>query len=91
MIASFHHKGLESFYTSDSKAGILPDQAKRLRRRLDVMNQAQTIEELNVPGFDFHKLQREVRPYSIHVNGPWCLTFDFVDGCIVDLDYEQYH
>ncbi len=29
--------------------------------------------------------------YSIHVNGPWCVTFEFQDGEASAVDLEQYH
>jgi proteic killer suppression protein len=49
-------------------------------------------EEMNVPGFDFHPL-RGFKPmrYSVHVNGPWCITFEFEDGDACRVDFEQYH
>jgi toxin HigB-1 len=25
------------------------------------------------------------------VNGPWCITFEFLDGDAVRVDLEQYH
>jgi proteic killer suppression protein len=28
---------------------------------------------------------------TVHVNGPWCITFEFVDGDADRVDYEQYH
>ena len=44
------------------------------------------------PGFDFHPL-RGLKPtrYSVHVNGPWCITFEFDDGEACQVDFEQYH
>jgi proteic killer suppression protein len=29
--------------------------------------------------------------YSIHVNGPGCITFDWQDGRAPRVDLEQYH
>lgn len=29
--------------------------------------------------------------YSIHVNGPWCITFEFENGSAYRVDFEQYH
>ena len=64
----------------------------RVLRRLDVLDQAKRPEELNVPGFDFYALKgfQPVR-YTIHVNGPWCLTFEFEGEDAVRVDFEQYH
>ena len=56
------------------------------------MDAAATPEEMNVPGFDFHPLKggKPVR-YSVHVNGPWCITFEFQKGDAWRVDFEQYH
>jgi proteic killer suppression protein len=64
---------------------------KRILLRLDRMDAATDIVELNVPGFNFHPLKGKPQRYSIHVNGPWCLTFEFEDGDALRIDFEQYH
>ena len=54
---------------------------KRIFARLDRLDVAQRPEEMNVPGFDFHSLHGfDPKRYSVHVNGPWCITFEFEDG-----------
>jgi len=52
---------------------------------------AKTLEGLNQPGFDFHPLHGMPIRYSIHVNGPWCITFEWIDGRALKVDLEQYH
>ena len=44
-----------------------------------------------VPGFDFHALRGKPKRYSVHVNGPWCITFALEDGHAWRVDLEQYH
>jgi hypothetical protein len=47
---------------------------------------------MNVPGFDFHSLQGfNPKRYSVHLNGPWCITFEFEDGEACRVEFEQYH
>ena len=47
---------------------------------------------MNVPGFDFHSLQGfNPKCYSVHVNGPWCITFEFEDCEACRVDFEQDH
>jgi toxin HigB-1 len=47
---------------------------------------------MNLPGFDFHALHGfKPTRYSVHVNGPWCITFEFADGDVLRVDLEQYH
>jgi proteic killer suppression protein len=56
------------------------------------MDAAGTLADIDQPGFDFHAL-RGFRPtrYTIHVNGPWTLTFTFDGTDIGAVDLEQYH
>jgi RelE-like toxin of type II toxin-antitoxin system HigB len=58
----------------------------------DALNKAPHLEALQVPGFDFHRL-KGMNParYTLHVNGPWCVTFECKDGDAFRVDYEQYH
>ena len=65
---------------------------RRIFVRLDRLDVAVRPEEMNVPGFDFHALQGfNPKRYSVHVNGPWCITFEFDDGEACRVDFEQYH
>jgi proteic killer suppression protein len=92
MIQSFRHKGLKKFFESGSVAGIRPPHAPRLRMMLTALDTAQTIEDMDIPGFRLHALKgREQGRWSIWVNGNWRLTFEFRDGHAYVLDYEDYH
>jgi proteic killer suppression protein len=59
---------------------------------LDRLDAAVAQQEMNVAGFGFHAL-RGYKPtrYTVHVNGPWCVTFEFQDGHAYQVDFEQYH
>jgi hypothetical protein len=46
---------------------------------------------LHQPGFDFHARRGRPRRYSIHINGPWCITFEWREGRALRVDLEQYH
>jgi proteic killer suppression protein len=91
-LRSFRHKGLSDSYRSGKAAKIRPDLQGRVLRRLDALDAARDLSNLNVPGFDFHSL-RGFKPtrYSLHVNGPWCITFEWMDGDAIRVDLEQYH
>ena len=61
-------------------------------RRLDRLDAATRSEEMRIPGFDFHPLKGfNPTRYSVHVNGPWCITFEFESGDACRVDFEQYH
>lgn len=91
MIRSFRDKNLKALWET-SKSRIDVKMHGRIQRRLDMLDAAQVAEDMNLPGFNFHPLQggRPTR-YSVHVNGPWCITFSFEGGDAFDVDFEQYH
>jgi proteic killer suppression protein len=92
VIKSFRHKGLKKFFESGSAAGIQPHHARRLRMLLAALDTAQSIEDMNVPGFRLHPLKGTDRGrWSVWVNGNWRLTFEFEAGQAYLLDYEDYH
>lgn len=92
MIKSFKHKGLAKFYETGSRAGIQPAHAKRLRMQLAALDTAQTVEDMDVPGFRLHPLKGiDKGRWSIMVNGNWRITFEFINGDAYVLDYEDYH
>jgi toxin HigB-1 len=64
----------------------------RILRRLQALNDATRAEDMNIPGFVFHQLRGfDPTRYSIHINGPWCITFGFADGDAQEVGLEQYH
>jgi toxin HigB-1 len=92
MIQSFRHKGLEAFFRNGSTSGIQPNHAKRLRLQLAILDTAQTLQDIAIPGFGLHPLKGKLKGrWSIQVNGNWRLTFAFVEGDVLILDYEDYH
>jgi proteic killer suppression protein len=90
MIQLFRNKQLQKLWAG-AKSKIDPKMHDRIMRRLDRLDVALRPEEMDLPGFDFHGLQGRPKRYSVHVNGPWCITFEFNDGDAVRVDYEQYH
>jgi proteic killer suppression protein len=92
MIKGWKHKGLKELFLKGSKRGVRPDTADRLRRRLDVLDAANSLEALGLPGFRLHPLSGDMRgTYSIRVTGNWRITFRFEDGDVFDVDLEDYH
>jgi proteic killer suppression protein len=91
MIRSFKHKGLRALFDTGVSANVRPDLQARALRRLDALDRADALNDLNVPGFDFHPLRGRPRRFSLHVNGPWCITFEWIDGEALRVNLEQYH
>ena len=91
MIKSFKHKGLAELFERGRSRRVRHDLQLRALRRLDALDQAESLSDLNVPGFNFHGLQGMPKRYSIHVNSPWCITFELEEGEALMVDLEQYH
>ena len=92
MIKSFGHKGLRRFFETGSAAGIQASHAKRLRLQLAALDTADSVEDMDLPGFRLHVLKGNFQGrWAISVNGNWRLTFEFKDGNAYVLDYEDYH
>ena len=92
MIRSFKNKPLAELWEKGRTSKIDAKMHERILRRLDRLDAAAMPQEMNIPGFDFLAL-RGFKPtrYSVHVNVPWCITFEFEDGDASRVDFEQYH
>jgi proteic killer suppression protein len=91
MIISFRHKGLAELFETGRTRRVRQDLQSRCLRRLEALDQAELLNDLNVPGFNFHGLHGVPKRYSIHVNGPWCITFEWKEGEALRVELEQYH
>lgn len=91
MIESFRHKGLRDLWMTGKSAAVRPDLHRRALVRLDALAAATELDQLSQPGFDFHPLRGQPVRYSVHINGPWCITFEWADGKAWRINLEQYH
>jgi proteic killer suppression protein len=91
MIQSFKSRALREFFETGASARIAAALQKRIAVRLGALDAATDLRQLNRPGFDFHALRGKPQRYSIHVNGPWCITFEWVSGAAFRVELEQYH
>ena len=92
MIRTFRNKALANLWSRGRTAKIDAKLHKRVLIRLDRLNAASAPQQMNLPAFDFRALKGFVPTrYTVHVNGPWCITFEFEGGDAVRIDFEQYH
>jgi len=90
VIKSFRHKGLRRLFEIGSPSDVQASHAKRLRLQLAASDTAQSVEDLNIPGFRLHPLKGQMRGRrSITVDGDWRVTFEFEHGNAYVLDYED--
>ena len=92
MIKSFRHKGLARFFENDDARGIQAQHGKRITRILDLIEAAERIEDLDLPGYDLHPLKGDrAGEWSMKVSGNWRITFRFTEGDAHDMNLEDYH
>ena len=92
MIKSFKHKGLQTFFKTGSKKGIIPEHALKLARILDRLDASINPNDMNLPGYYLHQLSgKDKGTWSVKVSGNWRITFLFEGEDAILVDYKDYH
>ena len=92
MIKSFKHKGLETFFLTGSKEGILPHHAKKLQILLTALNNAKSENDMRAPAWGLHPLSGTLdKHWSVLVNGNWRMAFKFEGHDAILVNYQDYH
>lgn len=92
MIKSFKHKGLELFFNTGSKKGIVPEYSKKIARILDRLDASKSLKDMDLPGYKLHPLiGKEKGTWSIWVSGNRRITFQFEGENAIIIDYRDYH
>lgn len=91
-IISFKHKGLEKFFTKGVTAGIQHQHRQKLRLILGMLDAAVCVQDMDAPGLRLHKLTgKRKNDYAVTVSGNWRVTFQFKNGDVYIINYEDYH
>jgi toxin HigB-1 len=92
MIVGFRHKGLKAFFEKGDSRKLPPDQVARIRTMLFALNEAMSLEDLDLLTYRLHPLRGELKGFhSMTVRANWRIIFKFADGKAYDLDYLDYH
>jgi proteic killer suppression protein len=92
VIKSFRHKGLQAFFERGTKAGIQAAHAPKLARQLARLEEAQSPQDMNLPGWGLHALHGDLQNHwAVSVNGNWRVTFTFGGVNAVLVNYQDYH
>ncbi len=92
MIRTWKNRGLQELFTKGKSRKIDARFAKRLLPRLDQLDAAETVDDMNAQGFYLHQLSGDRKgTWAIRVSGAWRLTFRIEKGDAYDVDFEQYH
>ncbi len=60
--------------------------------QLVALDTALEVSDLDIPGYKLHPMKGDHKGiWAISVSGNWRLTFEFRDGHVYLLEYEDYH
>jgi toxin HigB-1 len=92
MIRSFKHRGLKRLYERDDRSGIRADLVDTVQEILTVLDDANTPQDLNLPGYRLHPLKGDLRGYwSVTVRANWRIIFRFQETDAFDVELTDYH
>jgi len=92
MIKTFKHRGLRRYFETGGSKTIPSVMKKRMQIRLNALDRAKELRDLDLPGFDFHSLKGDRKgEFAIKASGNYRLTFRFENGDVLDLNLEDYH
>jgi len=92
VIKTFKSKDIKGYWETSKPRGINPNFARKVARVLTLLNAAQNIEALQVPGFGLHQLTGNRQgQWAITVSHNWRITFYFEDGNAFEVNFEDYH
>lgn len=93
MIRSFASGPTEEIWRGNPSRKLPPDIQNTARRKLRMLNNANTIYELRIPPNNrLEKLKGErVGQYSIRINDQWRICFIWEDGDAYNVEIVDYH
>ena len=92
MIKRFRHKGLRKLFESGLASGVQAQHGTRLRQILALLETADSIGDMDLPGLSLHELKGQRKgTHAVKVSGNWRVTFRIIDGDVIDVNYEDYH
>jgi len=92
MIKKIKHKGLARFFFDNVRSGLDTRFLPKISRILDVLDMAQSPEDVNIPGWRLHPLIGDrIGYWSVTVSANWRITFTFEADNVTDVNLEDYH
>jgi len=89
MIKTIKHKGLQRLYEQNDARGLRTDLVPNLRRFLAVLETADTVRELDLPGY---RLTSNLQDHwSATLSRNHRIIFRFEDNQALDVDLVDYH
>lgn len=92
MIASFRNRNIERLWIKGETRRLDARHIPKLTLILSALDHALKPEDLNLPGWGFHRLSGDqAGRYAVKVDKNWRVTFGWTTRDAVEVDYEDYH
>lgn len=93
MIRSFADKEAEKIWAGTPSRRLPADIQTVARRKLRMLNNAATLDDLRIPPANRLEALRGDRKgqHSIRINDQWCICFRWSDGDAQDVEIVDYH
>lgn len=92
MIVSIKHKGLKLLWTRGNGSKLPADQIEKIKDILVIIDAAEEIDNMDLPGFRLHPLKGNLAGFwAVVVKANWRIIFEFENGNAYLLDYLDYH
>lgn len=92
MIKSFRHKGLKRYFERTDSRGLSSTMVSRISLILDVLEAAESPQDVSAPGFGLHELKGDRKgTWSVSVTSNYRITFEFEGTDVTHVDLEDYH
>jgi toxin HigB-1 len=92
MIKSFKHRGLKRLYERGDRRGIRSDLLEIVEDILARLDEADTAQAMNLPGYRLHTLKGDLKGlWSVTVRANWRIVFRFEENDAFDIELIDYH
>jgi proteic killer suppression protein len=92
MIKSFRTRSLKKLYERGDGSKINPDHIERIRDILFSLDVSVKSSDMDIPGRGLHKMKGEFKGFwAVTVSGNYRVWFQFKDGNVIDVYYDDYH
>jgi len=79
-------------FESGIASGVDPQHVTRIRKILALLETAENLEDMDLPGLGLHPLKGNRKgTWAVNVSGNWRITFKIQNGDTSDIDYEDCH
>ena len=92
MIRSFKDRGLKRLYERGDRRGIRADLLDAVEDILARLDESETPQAMDLPGYRLHPLKGELRGFwSVTVKANWRVIFRFDAADALDVELTDYH